>query len=87
MLRVPDAVGGPWPAGWRVRAHRLQLEAAEAGASQEEVATVTGWMLDPEIQATWADGVPSAADSKNLAGIEIGARAWLRARGRKVRPG
>ncbi|MEA3247227.1 MAG: hypothetical protein U9Q74_13830 [Gemmatimonadota bacterium] len=71
-----------WPAGWQARAYRLALEAAEAGASEEEIAVVRGWMLDPQLQLLWSGGAPR--ELKELDGIEVGARAWLRARGRKV---
>jgi hypothetical protein len=74
-----------WPLGWRSRAYRVQLEAANAGATEYEIATVRGWMLDPTLKAQWAGGAPTAAQLRNLDGIEIGARAWLRGRGRNVR--
>lgn len=72
-----------WPEGWQARTYRLALEAAEAGATEEEIAVVRGWMMDPQLQLLWSGGAPT--ELKELDGIEIGARAWLRARGRKVR--
>jgi transcriptional regulator with XRE-family HTH domain len=74
-----------WPQGWTERAYALQLEAAKAGATEEELAAVRGWMLDPGIQALWHGGIPRPEQMHNLDGIEIGARAWLRGRGRKVK--
>jgi transcriptional regulator with XRE-family HTH domain len=89
QMRVPRGThadsGDEWPDGWRSRAYRLQLEAADAGATEDEIAAVRNWMLDPRLQAMWAGGKPNAEQAKNLEGIEIGARAWLRARGRAVR--
>lgn len=82
---APYDTNGGWPKGWNARAYRLQLEAAEAGATEEEISTVRGWMLDPQVQAMWSGGSPKADQLKSLDGIEIGARAWLRARGRMVR--
>lgn len=76
---------GNWPEGWRARAYRLQLEAAETGATEEEIATIKGWMLDPQVQALWSGGAPKGDQLKSLDGIEVGARAWLRARGRMVK--
>ena len=74
-----------WPKGWRARALRLQLEAEEAGATADEVATVNGWMLDPAVGNSLDDGQPTPAQLRDLARIEAGTRAWLRARGRTVR--
>jgi len=80
--RAPDYEPG-WPKGWRSRTYRLQLEAEQVGATDEEIAIVRGWMLDSQLQALWSGGAPK--DLKELDGIEIGARAWLRARGRMVK--
>jgi len=82
---VPALIEAGWPKGWNARAYRLQLEAAEAGATEDELAAVRGWMLDPQVQAMWSGGAPKADQLKSLDGIEIGARAWLRARGRMVK--
>jgi transcriptional regulator with XRE-family HTH domain len=75
----------PWPDDWRIRVHRLALEAAEAGATEEEIAAVRRWLLDPAVPSQWTGGAPTAAQGTDLAEIEAGARAWLRARGRAVR--
>lgn len=74
-----------WPEGWQARTYRLALEAAEAGATEDEIAVVRRWMLDPQLQLLWAGGAPADDQMSELDGIEIGARAWLRARGRKVK--
>lgn len=75
-----------WPPDWRKRAYALQLEAVTAGADDEEVATVKELMLNPELSGLWAGGKPSGERMKQLDGIEIGVRAWLRQRGRMVKP-
>lgn len=75
-----------WPEGWQARTYRLALEAAEKGATEEEIAVVRGWMMDPQLQLLWSGGAPPDDRMKELDGIEIGARAWLRARGRMVKP-
>jgi hypothetical protein len=74
-----------WPQGWRARAYRLQLEAEEAGATQAEIESAGRWMLDPEIPNAWSHGRPTNEQLRELAVIELGVRAWLRARGRMLR--
>lgn len=85
-VREPTSPYVAWPKGWQVRAHRLSTEAAKAGATEEEIALVRGWMLDPQLNALWFGGPPADDRMSELDGIELGARAWLRARGRKVKP-
>lgn len=84
-IPLPPVGNAGWPDGWRARTYRLMLEATEAGATEEEVAVVRGWMMDPQLQALWSGGAPT--DLRELDGIETGARAWLRERGRKVAKG
>lgn len=84
---IPRAEYRPgWPEGWQARTYRLALEASEKGATEEEVAVVRGWMMDPQLQLLWSGGAPADDRMTELDGIEIGARAWLRARGRMVKP-
>src|SRR5690348_5552499 len=48
-----------WPEGWQARTYRLALEASEKGATEEEIAVVRGWMMDPQLQLLWSGGAPA----------------------------
>lgn len=82
-LGLPAA--SEWPQAWRQRVYGLQAEAAKVEASEDELATVKRFMLDPEIQLLWKNSTPPADLLKRLEGIEIGVREWLRLRGRMVK--
>lgn len=85
VVREPGSsyeAGSDWPPAWRERTYALLHEAAKAGATEEELAVVKGWMLEPKLQALWAGGGPK--DLSELDGIDQGARRWLRDRGKMV---
>lgn len=75
----------PWPIGWKSRVYRLHLEAEEAGADEDELEHIDRVLLDPVVQNKWNTGKPNREQLKNLEGMEIGVRAYLRGRGRMVR--